>query len=87
MPKVNFKSYEPKLSSPTQLEIIVAQYGPYLTANEFAQCLKIKRTIVYGLLKAKQITHTRTSGDSGSYRIAASDIVKYAERHAVKAAG
>lgn len=85
--KVNFKSYDPKSSSPTQLDIIVAQYGPYLTADEMSECLKIKRTIAYGLLKAKQMAYTRTSGDSGSYRISAIDIVKYVEKHAVKAAG
>jgi hypothetical protein len=87
MPKVNFKSYQQDPSSPTQLDIIVAKYGPYLTLEEMTDCLKIKRTIAYGLLKAKQIAHTRTSGNSGSYRIAAIDIVKYTEKHAVKAAG
>ena len=87
MPKVNFKSYQQNPSTPSQLDIIVAQFGPYLTLDEFTQCLKIKRTIAYGLLKAKQIAYTRTSGNSGSYRISAIDLVKYVEKHAVKAAG
>lgn len=88
MPKVNFKSYQEKpQSGSTQLDLIVEQFGPYLTLEEFAQCMKIKRTIAYGLLKAKQIAHTRTSGKSGCYRISAVDIVKYIEKNAVKSAG
>lgn len=87
MPKVNFKSYQQDPSSPSQLDLIVAQFGPYLTLDDFTQCFKIKRTIAYGLLKGNQIAHTRTSGKNGCYRISAVDIVKYIEKNAVKASG
>lgn len=85
MSKVNFKSYAaPKVKErlPTQLEVVAAQYGPYLTIEQFAECVNIKRTLAYGLVKGGALKVSRTRGNRGSYRISATEVIRYMENKA-----
>lgn len=79
MPKVDFKSYQKpeKSDMPSMIDIVVSKYGIYLTIDQFAECIGIKYNLAYGLVRAGTIKSSRTRGHSGSYRIAAVDIVKH----------
>lgn len=83
MPKVNFKAYErpeKKDPLPSMIEVITATYGPYLKAAQVADCLGIKRDLIYGLLKAGAIKSRRLGGDNGTIRISVIDLVKFMDK-------
>jgi hypothetical protein len=76
MPKVNFKSYKTKAQSlPSELEIIVATYGPYLDVNALMSCLHRHRDFVYQILKSGQLPSKKIGRDG--YLVSAVDLVTY----------
>ncbi|ADU27920.1 helix-turn-helix domain-containing protein [Ethanoligenens harbinense] len=78
MPRVNFKGYlaPAKEHLPSDLEVVVATYGPYLSLNDAATCIKRDRRTVEKLIKSGDIPASRTS-KSGFYIIAATDLVRF----------
>jgi excisionase family DNA binding protein len=88
LPKVNFKSYlnppTPRERLPSDLEIIVSVYGPYLTLEQAAKCLGQSYQTTYGCVRAGSLKASR-NGQRGSYRIPAVEIVKWMEKNKVVA--
>lgn len=81
MPKVNFKT---RLNStqnvPTELQIIVSCYGPYLSLKEAVECLHRSYETIYALVRSKAIKASRT-GKKGGYIISANEIVKFINKN------
>jgi predicted DNA-binding transcriptional regulator AlpA len=80
MPKVDFKAYtrvKEKNALPSQLDIIISKYGLYLKASQVAECLGIKRDLIYGLLSIGSIKSKRIGGPNGTIRISAVELAKY----------
>jgi excisionase family DNA binding protein len=82
MPRVNFKSYQNSEPSgmPSELQLIVSTYGPYLTIKDAAQCLRRTYGTVYGLVRAGELKAART-GRKGEYIIPANEIVCYVRKN------
>lgn len=78
MPKVNFKSYltPARERLPSDLEIVVATYGPFLTVEETAACLKKHRKTIETLIKTGKLKAGH-NGPRGAYIISATAIVKF----------
>jgi excisionase family DNA binding protein len=69
---------------PSDLEIIVSVYGPYLTLEQTAKCLDMSYQTTYGCVRAGSLKASR-NGQRGSYRIPAVEIVKWMEKNKVVA--
>lgn len=79
VPKVNFKSYlspVPVERLPSDLEVIVATYGPYLTVTEVAECLKRDRRTVERWLRSHELEASQ-GGRGKSYIVPATSVVKF----------
>jgi hypothetical protein len=78
MSKVNFKAYltPEKERLPSDLEVIVATYGPFLTIAETAKCLKRERKAVEAWIHAGKLEAKR-EGERGSYIISATSIIRF----------
>lgn len=80
MPRVNFKSYQSSAPEmPSELQLIVLKYGPYLTIKDAAECLRRTYGTVYGLVRAGELRAART-GRKGAYLIPAGEIVSFIRR-------
>jgi excisionase family DNA binding protein len=83
MPKV--KSYiapaPPRERLPSDLEVVSATYGPYLTVEQAAKCLHRSYGTVYGFVRAGALAASRT-GRSGGYIIPATALVEFARKWA-----
>ena len=81
MPRVNFKSYMNDSNSiPTELQIIVSTYGPYLTLKDAAQCLHRSYETIYDLVRSGTLKASRT-GKRGGYIIPANAIITFVKKN------
>lgn len=78
MPKVDFKAYSKptRQRMPSDLEIVVSVYGPYLTVKEIAECIKCDYQKALLLVNSGAIRSSRT-GKNGGHIISAADLVSY----------
>lgn len=78
MPKVDFKAYaRPERERlPSDLEVLVSTYGPYLSLKDTAASLKRERHAVMQLIHSGALPASRTS-PKGPYIIAATDLIRY----------
>lgn len=78
MPKVDFKAYARPTRErlPSELEVLVATYGPYLSIKDVMACLKRGHTMVSQIISSGELPSSRT-GPGGSRIIAATDLVRY----------
>jgi excisionase family DNA binding protein len=81
MPKVNFKSYLKNTQNmPTELQLIVSCYGPFLSLKEAAECLHRSYETIYALVRSDALRACRT-GKNGQYIVSANDIAKFFEKN------
>jgi excisionase family DNA binding protein len=82
MSKVNLKSYlavTPHEQLPTDVEVIAAQYGAFMTLKEAAACLHKSYQTVYGLVRSGAIKASRDRS-RGAYRVSAAELARYMDK-------
>lgn len=78
MPKVQFNTYKKPSKVkllPSDLEVVVAQFGPFLDVPALMLCLHKHRDFVYNLLRSGELPSSK-AGRTG-YLVSATDLVQY----------
>lgn len=69
------------------LKVITGIYGAYLTVDELCECLKLKKTAAYKLVKDGEIRSSRTSTKKkADYRIPARAVADFMSKNEVRTA-